>query len=72
MAFKFIIICNEIHIFQNANTIFAKHQKIKRIHLQKKGTFSQENSKILLKKKKKKKLKPKLMVKMMVKKKKKK
>ena len=36
MAFEFIIIYNEIHIFQNINTALAKHQKIKRTHLQKK------------------------------------
>ena len=55
MAFEFIIIYDEIHIFQNTNTAFAKHRKTKKTHLQKKKTFIQKNLKVLLKKKKKRK-----------------
>ena len=33
---EFIMICNEMCIFQNINITFAKHWKIKRIYLQKK------------------------------------
>ena len=55
MALEFIIIRNEIHTLQDANMALAKHQKTKRTCLQKRGTFNQKDSKILLKKEKKRK-----------------
>ena len=54
MVHELTIICNKIYIFQNMNTAFAKCQKTKRIHLQKKSTFNQKIFKVLLAKKKRK------------------
>ena len=53
MVHEFIIICNEVYIFQNTNTAFAKHRKIKKTCLQKRETFNQKDLKVLLTKKKK-------------------
>ena len=51
MAHKFNIIQDEMYIFQNINLIFGKHQKVKKIYIQKKKAFSQKKSKTLLTKK---------------------
>ena len=48
MAHEFTMICNEMCIFQNTNTTFAKCQKTKRTCLQKGGAFNQKNFKVLL------------------------
>ena len=55
MVHKFIIICNEVHIFQNTNTTFAKCRKTKKTYLHKKAHLIKKILKFHWQKKKKRK-----------------